>query len=177
MSIQPIHLTKDQEELIELLAHPPYPPEITRGLMKAIMQNNWSLRQIFKDLPHQAFERVYELAKKYYEVGDYNSALALFYPLCMYDHHSYKYLVGCSASLHLLGHLQQAAEGYALAYAADPTNPIPLFYAAECAEKLNGKKQARLLLEQAIAVAGHRKEYQAVKQQAELIRNRLIKQS
>lgn len=176
MTVQTIVLTKEQEELMALLSSPVYPPDVARALTKALFNNGWSLKQLIPDLPHRSFELVYDAAKKYYEAGNYNAALSLFYPLCAYDPHSYKYLIGCSACLHLLGYLREAVQGYALAYAAEPANPIPLFYAAECAEKLQAQKQAGLLLEQAIAVAGSQKKYQTLKEQARLIKNRLTKQ-
>lgn len=175
MTVQTIVLTKEQEELITLLSSPVYPPDVARALTTALFTNGWSIKQLIPELPHRSFEIVYDVAKKYYEVGNYNAALSLFYPLCAYDPHSYKYLVGCSACLHLLGYLKEALQGYTLAYAAEPANPIPLFYAAECAEKLNARKQASLLLEQAIAVAGSQKKYQTLKEQADLIKTRLTK--
>lgn len=175
MFLKPVNLSEEQEMLLLALRHPPYPEEVTERLYRAMFVNNWSLKQIVPELPHEAYERVYETAKKYYEAGDYNSALPLFYGLVGYNQHCYKYIIGAAACLHLLGYYNQAAQGYALAYAADPANPIPLFYAAECIEKLKGYKVALLLLGQSIAVAGKRPEYKELKHQAGLIKDRLAK--
>lgn len=176
MFLKPLTITEDQENLLLVLGSPPYPQDVTEGLLKAMYVNNWSLKQIFPELPHEAFEHVYMSAKKYYEAGDYNAALPIFYGLVAYNHHSYKYIIGCAACLHLLGYYKEAAQGYALAYAAAPANPIPLFYAAECVEKLKSYEVAILLLKQAIAISDKRKEYSVLKEKAQLILAGLEKQ-
>lgn len=170
-----IDLTDEQLRLISYLYN--LPQEDRVQLYKALFRNNWSLRQLFPELPHEAYEKTYATAKRFYEVGEYNAALPLFYSLACYDQHCFKYLLGTAACLHLLEYYPAAAQAYTFAWNIEPNNPVPLFYAAECLEKMGGKKEALFMIKEVLLIAGHRKEYHQLKQKAELIRARLERNS
>ncbi len=176
MLIKPVTLTKDQEVFLSDLHFLATSEEFLEEVGKVMSKYNLSLHQVFPELPEQAFETIYQVAKQFYEGGNYHAALPLFRALVAYDHHSYRFCIGCAACLHILGHYLVAAQGYILAYAADPINPIPLFYAAECCEKLGQPDQAIIILALASAISGKRKEYQGLKEKADLIGERLKKQ-
>ncbi|MEI6531568.1 MAG: SycD/LcrH family type III secretion system chaperone, partial [Chlamydiota bacterium] len=142
------------------------PKEVTKQMYDLIFIKNFSFHQLFPDLPNDAMEETYLIAKTYYESGNYKDAFPLFYTLVLYDHHNYGYVLGSAACLHLLGNYALAAKGYSLAYAADTSNPTPLFYAAECLEKIKQHEAAIFLLGMAIAISSNKKEYKTLKEQA-----------
>ena len=175
MFLKPIHTTSDQQALLAALAETPFPKEITEQIYELIFIKNFSCHQLFSELPPEALEKAYAIAKIYYESGNYKAAFPLFYALVLYDHHNYNYVLGSAASLHLMGNYITAAQGYALAYAANPSNPTPLFYGAECMEKLKKYESAIFLLDMAITLSGESLEYHTLKERALLNQTSLKK--
>ena len=171
--------TLDNEFLLRLIENKLYPDDFIKTISVALFEKNISLKELLPEgfAPREVLRLIYKTAKTFYDGGNYTAALSLFHPLVAYDQHNYHYIIGSAACLQMLGNYKAALQGYTLAYAAWPSNPIPLFYIAECAEKLGRKKGASLLYGQAIAIAGSRQEYRSLKEQAELIRNRLRSKS
>lgn len=129
------------------------------------MKSEKELIKFFEDLGRETYENgkapkdllgfnkktlseLYSLAYELYNHGQYASASSIFYHLFMLNPRSPSYIYGVGACLSELKDYVLAINAFSLAYLNDVRDPTPLFFAADCALKIEQPKAAIGYLEQ-----------------------------
>ena len=120
-------------------------------------------------------ERLYAAAKSDYERGRYIPAAQTLLGLILVDASQARFFKALAACMHLSGNHQQAAMGYASAYALDASDPTLLLHLAQCFVGVGGwgeaEEAAQTFLDEtvgSVALADLRSEAMRIIKSAEL---------
>ena len=114
-------------------------------------------------------EEMYSLAHAHYDKGNHKESLSLFQFLAGCAPNSYKFMLGLAANLHQMGEYQEAFNGFTIALKLDDSNPLPIYYMADCLLRLGNEKDAIPLFEIMIEAAEHAPEYKEFGAKSKLI--------
>ncbi len=94
-------------------------------------------------MDEERLEILYAVAYSLYNGGKFADAVKVFRALCVYDGTQVRFWLGLGGCLQQLGHLEDAAEVYAMgATMSGLKDPEPMFYAAQCFLKLKRREDA-----------------------------------
>lgn len=145
----------------------------SKKILKKMQKEGKTLAQAL-DMSENLLEEIYQLGYTYYNQGKYKEAVSLFYLLVGTSPSSFKYVFALAATFHQMEDFQDASIGFALAFRLDRTNPLPVYYAADCLLKQNATQEAKELFELTVELCGTKEEYSILKERALLIKNTLI---
>lgn len=122
-------------------------------------------------------ENLYAQAYLFYNTGKYAEAAHLFRILIMYNAMEPKYMLGLAACLHMLKEYTNAIQTYTMCSVIDPKNPLPHYHSSDCFLQMKEYISAMICLEMAIESAGENKEFEKMKERAQLSLENLKKQA
>lgn len=150
---------------------PMTPQEIaseTRRVLKRMKEEGITLQQA-TGISDAFLEEMYSLAHAHYERGNYKESLSLFQFLGGCAPKTYKYMLGLAATLHQMGNYQEALNGFTVALQLDESNPLPIYYIADCFSRLGKEKEAIPLYEMMVKTAELAPQYAELAERSRLI--------
>lgn len=117
----------------------------------------------------ELLEEIYTLAYSHYTHGRYTESIALFQFLTGIAPYNSRFLLGLAASYQETSKYQDAIQGYFFALNANPEDPMPALYAAECYLKENNKEAAKDFLQAALELAGDKESFKTFRERCSVI--------
>lgn len=124
----------------------------TQKVLKRMKDEGITLQQA-TGISDAFLEEMYSLAHAHYEQGNYKESLSLFQFLAGCAPSNFKFMLGLAANLHQMGEYEEALRGFTVALQIDESNPLPIYYMADCFMRLGNEKEA-MPLYQAMVEAG-----------------------
>ncbi len=119
------------------------------------------------NLSPEDIKKLYEKAYQFYSSGKYKEAKALFATVLAFGQTDFNFIYGFATCCFMLKEYELAAESYLQSSLAEPANPLPYFYAADCYLQRADLESARLALGMVIQHS-IKAEYQELKNRAQL---------
>ncbi|MBF5050577.1 Uncharacterized protein CLAVI_000188 [Candidatus Clavichlamydia salmonicola] len=122
-------------------------------------------------LSNDLIEQIYALAYGFYIQGKYQEALSLFQTLVSAKPASYKFNLGLGSCYLQLGHYEQAAFSFFLAFSEQTDNPIPAYYIADSFFRGDFIEEAKEFIDITINLCGKKPSYSSIKEQTLFMKN------
>lgn len=120
-------------------------------------------------MPPEKIEALYAEAYQYFNNGQIEKAQNLFVALCGLDGDDPRFVLGQGACFHQVKEYEKAQGCYMGAAMMDPSNPVPLFHAVDCAEKMGDLPSASIYLQLCIDRAKAKGNMEDLVKKAELM--------
>lgn len=130
-----------------------------------LMKEGQTLQDLVQ-LSDEDIQRIYAIARKYYEHKEFQNAGDLFLLLMTLCPGVATFCTGLGMVEQQLGHYEMAAALYALAAELNPDDPSVYLYSAHCLYLQNHKTDAIRLIDTLIEAIGHDDDWQELKEQA-----------
>jgi len=143
------------------------------------------LKQMFQEgmLPKEAMkvtqdqiEQVYARAYYQFQSGKYKDASTIFKLLMMLDPFDARQPLGLASCFHKEKNYDLAAAFYMRSSVIDPTNPMPMYYASDCARQLNDLVGVKVALDRVKFIIGKNAQYSALLARVDLALEALEKE-
>lgn len=119
---------------------------------------------------------LYSYAYKLFQSGKFSDAEQVYRLLMCLNPLDARYPHALAATLHKEKKFQESLNNYIVAAYLAPDDPMPLYHASDCCMQMNDPYSALTMLSMVIDRVGERKEFNLLKQRAELSINSLTQQ-
>jgi type III secretion system low calcium response chaperone LcrH/SycD len=113
-------------------------------------------------------EAFYGIGYNLYNSGKFPEAKNVFSALVRLDGLQARFWYGLAASFHKMKNYERAKDFYMAWAALEVDNPLPYFHASDCCMELNQEREAILFLYMVIEKCGDMKEFDKIKDKAEM---------
>lgn len=124
----------------------------------------------------ETMAKFYQAAYLLFENKQYEDSANAFLFLATLNPHNPEYWVGLGMATQLNHDYESAIDAYEVAALSDITSPIPYFYLAKCLFAIHDRESALQALDLAIETADELPEFTALKQEASLAKQLILKQ-
>lgn len=128
------------------------------------------------NISEKEIAEMYSFAYSLFSSGKYLESSEMFKMLLMIDPDQSDFATALGVCYHRMKEYKKALDAYMLAGILAPKNPVPMFYAYDCAINIDEIMSAGMMLSSVIKRAGNQPQYNKIKERAEILLDALEKE-